>query len=327
MDPVTFVLGLLVVTGCLHVTTRVVADGIATVRAAKAGQWDLIDRDRARRAEARQGYVSAWGERRRRRHEQAGGDGGYRPGARDYLGDVYHGVWEDQLAKRRAKRAARPDYVFDPDAPRLRDRVDAAVTEKVQRVRVSRGWAVAKRVGRALVDPVGEPKPVAEPPAAEPTDVPSPDAVPQQTDSSTTDQPDPSEEPTMTAPTTTAAAQATEVNNNEDARRSFQQMADAAGEAQEALVMLETARAKMAAAAQGTADGMSAKSFDVGATSAASEAVDAIGLDTLAGWAEKIDAVRGAADKGLASLDKYRDAEAQVAEERIDPTVLASTSS
>lgn len=130
----------------------------------------------------------------------------------------------------------------------------------------------------------------------------------------------------MTAPTTTPAADATEVNTNEDARRNFAAMAGAATEAQEALVRLEAARARMAAAAQATQDGMGAKAFDTGATAAANDAVDAIGLDTLGGWAELIEAVKAAADKGIAGLDKYRDSEAQVAEERIDPTVLASTS-
>jgi hypothetical protein len=178
-------------------------------------------------------------------------------------------------------------------------------------------WTVGDDGERVPLAPTGDPQPTESEPATGPATEPA-----QQDPIDETNREEPMDE-TVTTP----AATATEVQTNEDARRNFQAMADAAAEAADALVALETARAKMAAASQATADGMSAKAFDAGATAAANEAVDAIGLDTLGGWAEKIDAVRGAADKGLAGLDKYRDAEAQVAEERIDPTTLAATSS
>ena len=348
MEPVSFVLGLLVLTGCFHVGARVVADSIATVRAAKAGQWDLIDRDRQRRATRGERWAAAWEKVRARRHRQAGGDGNYRPGFRAYASDVYHGFWEDQLAKRQADRAARPEYVSDPDRMKWRERVDAAVVAKANELRAA--WrrrqpgytppadaAVpepdsqptsepgAHEPGTWTVGDDGERVPLAPPADRQPTE-PPPESAAEPIQPNPADETN-QEEPMTETATTSAAAAATEVQTNEDARRNFQAMADAAAEAAEALVALEVARAKMAACAQGTADGLSAKAFDTGATGAANEAVDAIGLDTLGGWAEKIDAVRGAADKGLASLDKYRDAENQVASERIDPTTLASTSS
>jgi hypothetical protein len=351
MDPVTFVIGLLVLAGCFHVTVRVVADAIATARAAKAGQWDLIDRDRQRRASRTERWTAAWDAVRKRRHRQAGGSGEYRPGFGAYASDVYHGFWEDQLAKRQAKRAARPEYVPDPDRRPWHERFDAAVLAKVEQLRAAwrqrqQGAAaeppeqptetpaepVAHEPGTWTVDADGERVPLAPSEDSRPVEPePQPGTASEPADRNPTSEAtenEPKQEEPMTAPTTTpAAATATEVQTNEDARRNFEAMADAAAEAAEALVALEIARAKMAACAQGTADGMSAKAFDAGATSAANEAVDAIGLDTLGGWAEKIDAVRGAADKGRAQLEKYRDAEAQVAEERIDPTTLAATSS
>lgn len=431
MDPVSLVLGLLVVTGCLHVTARVVADSIATVRAAKADQWGVIDRDRDRRAARADRWAQAWKEVRARRHRAAGGDGDYRPGVKAYAGDVYHGFWEGQMAKRQAKRAARPEAWYDPDRKPWHVRFDEAVLDKVARARQRWGQYVPSG---PTTETVVEPASVsADPDLFEPgtwtvgddgertplgPNLPS--AIPQ--GSSTPDAPQvaPPEAPSaaarpadsyvqlrrqwadpdwdrlraeagvaldqadwaaaaalmdemkarfpeayaraglqtraangvfshrrlsdvhdeaarqtwaaapdtaltggnMTAPADTA----TEVQTNEDARRNFQIISDAASEAQEALVQLETARAKMAAAAHATSDGMSAKAFDGRATSAAGEAVDAIGLDTLAGWADKIDGAKGAADQGLSALNKYRDAESQVAEERIDPTVLAPTS-
>jgi hypothetical protein len=344
MEPVSFLLGLLVLTGCFSVGVRVTSDAIATARAAKAGQWDLIDRDRQRRASRGERWAAAWDAVRRRRHRQAGGSGDYRPGFGAYASDVYHGFWEDQLARRQAKRAARPEFVPDPDRRPWHERFDAAVLAKVERLREA--WR--QRQGSAT-EPPKPAEPPAEPPAGPAAHEPGTWTVgddgqrvplaaatdPQPTEPEPAPEPaqqDPidetsQEEPMDATDTTPAAATATEVQTNEDARRNFQAMADAAAEAADALVALETARAKMAAASQATADGMSAKAFDAGATAAANEAVDAIGLDTLGGWAEKIDAVRGAADKGLAGLDKYRDAEAQVAEERIDPTTLAATSS
>jgi hypothetical protein len=354
MEPVSFLLGLLVLTGCFSVGVRVTSDALATARAAKAGQWDLIDRDRQRRASRGERWAAAWDAVRARRHRQAGGTGEYRPGFGAYAADVYHGFWEDQLAKRQANRAARPGYEPDPNRRRWHERIDEAVIVKVNRLREAwrrrqPGYVPQHQVSRTSAKPVESSAAPVEPVAHDPGTwtvgddgerVPlAPTGDPQPTESGPAAQPaaepvqqDPidetnREEPMGETAATSAAATATEVQTNEDARRNFQAMADAAAEAADALAALEVARAKMIAASQATADGMSAKAFDAGATAAANDAADAIGLDTLGGWAEKIDAVRGAADKGLAGLDKYRDAEAQVAEERIDPTTLAATSS
>lgn len=121
--------------------------------------------------------------------------------------------------------------------------------------------------------------------------------------------------------------ESSEVNTNEEARRAFARMKDAAARGADALAALEEARAAIAASAQGLADGMSAKRFDQGATAAANEAVDAINLGTVAGWSEQLDTVQAAASKGLSDLDKYRDSEELVAAEQVDTSTLDSASS
>ncbi|MEV2239552.1 hypothetical protein [Micromonospora sp. NPDC049891] len=133
-----------------------VADAISTIKAAKAGEWGLIDKQRDRkdaRSKARRDALSkAWQNTRARRHKQAGGDGKYRPGMGAYLSDVYHGLWEDKLESRQAKRKARPPV--GPDGKRPTSRVDAAVERKVQQRRDQSG--MLGRAARALIDPVGE---------------------------------------------------------------------------------------------------------------------------------------------------------------------------
>jgi hypothetical protein len=164
-------LGLIFATSWVMVAPRVIADAIATNRMSKAGEFDLLDKERERRSDRAQRRAEAWAKLRAKRNRQAGGDGNYRPGLAAYLGDVYHGYWEDQLEKRQAKRAARPDYVYDPDAPRWHEKLDAAILAKVEGLRAKTG-----RIGRLLIDPVGE-KPTS--PASRPTqdtdDVPAPD--------------------------------------------------------------------------------------------------------------------------------------------------------
>ncbi|MEV1315404.1 hypothetical protein AB0J14_04885 [Micromonospora arborensis] len=118
-----------------------------------------------------------------------------------------------------------------------------------------------------------------------------------------------------------------EVSTNEDARQAFTALAAAAAEASDAVNMLEAAKAKMAAIAAGTVDGMTAKAFDATATAAAVEASDAINVGTLADWSEKIDSVTTVAEQGVRSLDKYLDSENIVIENNIDPTTMAATSS
>lgn len=155
MDPITaMLLGALILTGCAKVGLAATSDAITTARASKAGQWDWLSQDRERRAASRQAWAKAWAERRRRRHEAAGGDGEFRPGARQYAKDLYHGYWEDRLERRTAKRAARPEYVYDPDRPSLAQRFDGAVLAKVERLRKSRGWDITKQAARRLVDPI-----------------------------------------------------------------------------------------------------------------------------------------------------------------------------
>ncbi|WP_431728549.1 hypothetical protein [Verrucosispora sp. TAA-831] len=154
---IELMLGAMVVSLWAMTIPGVVADAVTTLRAAKAGEWGLIDKQRDRKdakSKARREAVSkAWQATRARRNKQAGGDGTYRPGLGAYLSDVYHGLWEDQLEKRHAKRNARDPYGPDGRRPTV-DRLDAAVERKVQARRQKTG--LAGRAWHALIDPVGE---------------------------------------------------------------------------------------------------------------------------------------------------------------------------
>ena len=361
---IELMLGALVVTGMLYTGAQAVGDFITTLRASKDGQWDMLEAQRLRRHER---YAKAWDAVRKARHKAAGGDGEYRPGFGAYLDDVYHGFWEDQLAKRKAKRDARPPY--DPTKSTRRERADKAVEGKVARLR-----AAAGRAARVLIEPVGEGRDRLEPVTSDPGSSRSDELEPCKRDDckgqivevahtgrfvcghlvNSSDPIDvrcnacgwlsshtpprscgncthtpsvpitPEKAPTSNEGVTMDAAEAVvvEVNNNEDARRAFAAMAAAAREAAEAIEALEIAKARLAAAANGTADGMSGKRFDSLATNAASEAADIINVGTLAEWSERIDAVLGAAERGLQSLDKYLDAEEIVAANNIDASTL-----
>lgn len=165
------IIGLIFATSWVMVAPRVIADAIATNRMSKAGEFDLLDKERERRDSRAQRRADAWAKLRAKRHRQAGGDGNYRPGFGAYLDDVYHGYWEDQLEKRQAKRAARPAYEYNPDAPKWHEKLDAAILAKVKGIRAKTG-----RVGRLLIDPVGEkPTSPVSRPAHNADDVPQPD--------------------------------------------------------------------------------------------------------------------------------------------------------
>lgn len=128
----------------------------------------------------------------------------------------------------------------------------------------------------------------------------------------------------MTAPTVA------EVHTNEALRQAAGDMKAGAAKLAEAASQAEAARAQMAAAAQAASDAVSATSFDGGATAAshaASDAAGAVSDTTISQWCEKSDAVAGAADQVLASLEKYRDSEDLVASERIDARVLEPSAS
>jgi hypothetical protein len=161
-------LGAMVMAAWTMVAPRALADVVATWRASKAGAWDVVDADRTRREarrDRRAGWAeriaAAWGERRRRRAEQAGTtDGTFRPGFRAYAADVYSGWWEDRLDHRRQRREVRPP--FDPTAPTWRERLDERIRAQVQRYRQRRGdtRSVEPFAGTAEPDPTApEPSP------------------------------------------------------------------------------------------------------------------------------------------------------------------------
>lgn len=93
--------------GCLAVVPRVLSDAVATMRASKAGKWDFIEKDRARRASRRDHWMDAWTLRRTARHEHVGGKGDPGPGFKRYAGLVMRGFWQDQERKHQARRDMR----------------------------------------------------------------------------------------------------------------------------------------------------------------------------------------------------------------------------
>jgi hypothetical protein len=133
--------------------------------------------------------------------------------------------------------------------------------------------------------------------------------------------------PTTTGGTMTTATAPVEIHVNEDARNAFSNVQAAADKLAEAARLAEEARAEIKANANAAQDGMGAKKFDAGATTAMADISDIVGDDTLSKWCEAADAIRGSADTGKQSLDKWLDSENLVASEGIDPSTLASTSS
>lgn len=354
-------LGLAVLVGAFKVGVKATSDGYATVKAAQSGQFDFIDADRQRRASQREKLAKAWAERRRRRHREAGGDGQFRPGARDYVGDLYHGFWEDRLKVRQEKRAARPEQLWDPARKPWHVRFDEAFMRAAAKARqawdgrqihqplrddptstvaVDEPDAAADdeagyEPGTWTVNDAGEQVPLtANPPAAEPrpsrADAPVSTATPLEYRDAARRPAEPTDDTTEgetpMAETMTADA-ATEVNNNEDVRRAFANLAQLAAQGKEAAEVLEGIRRKLAATAQATTDGMGARAFDRGATVASAEAAEAISAADLSTVHGALDAVEQSAVKGGGSLDKYRDAEVLVGSEQVDGKTLETAGS
>ncbi|MET8278308.1 hypothetical protein [Micromonospora sp. NPDC005174] len=174
---IEMMLGAMILALWVKVGAETAGDLVTTLRASKAGEWSLIDKQRDRKAaksqSRREAMSKAWQATRSARNRKAGGTGQYRPGMAAYLGDVYHGVWEDQLEKRKAKRAARPQVGPDGKRP-APSRMDRAVEGKVDAQRAKTGYTGRiKQAGRLLIDPVGEnrqssgvmPPPASPPPA------------------------------------------------------------------------------------------------------------------------------------------------------------------
>ncbi|MGA3562655.1 hypothetical protein [Melissospora conviva] len=155
------ILGALVVALWVKAIPAAVADAVTMMRASKAGEWGLISDNWKRRDARKEARRKAWQDVRANRSRKAGGDGTYRPGVGAYMSDVYHGLWEDQLEKRAAVRAARPPVGPDgrrPGQTSFADRLDERITTKVQGLREKTG-----RVGHLLLDPVEfGPRPVAD---------------------------------------------------------------------------------------------------------------------------------------------------------------------
>lgn len=332
-------------------------------KAAAAGEWGHLKGMR----ESRDAATAARADRRGKWAEriyddwQARDRGEKRPGFWAWLGEVWHGAWEDTLAQREARRAAREP--FDPATPTWRDRAFQWGKAKAE------GWKRKKVASESDVEPErpgcvdvvpDEPEPTANQgerwqqkclwqvdgygcgaPAAVgdiycPPHVAEADtrqasenrsASPRQADEkpSTAEHPDTSDDnggSEMTAPATVD-----EVATNEGARRALKQMQEGAAELGEAAAAAEAAKAKIQAAAQAAGDAMSAKAFDRGATDAVNNINDIVSNDNLSAMSAAADEIGAAASKGLNDLKKYQDSEDLVAEERVDPTTLAPTQS
>lgn len=249
-----------------------------------------------------------------------------RPGAKGYWRELWHDSWDDLTERHRRIRAAKKAG----EHPHV-----------VERLRNWWRWAVTPLGAKtATAEPAGDPAPQVEPVAA--TDLPpgtwTVDDDGEQVPLAPTDpqpepaaEPDPTPEPTdNSAPTGTAEEAPTmdpvaeEVTSNEELRRNFDRMRDAAARGRDALAVVEAARQEIAAAARASADGTAAKKFDEAATTAAHEVDEQVNLGTLSQWSEVFDNAHAAAATGKASLDKYRDAEDVVASNNVDASTLAT---
>jgi hypothetical protein len=149
---IELLIGCLIFSGVVMTTARAIGDAITTAKAAKAGEWDFLDKDRDRRANR---WSKAWEATRRRRHKEAGGSGAYQPGLGAYLGDVYHGWCQDLIDRRRSKREQRGPAVYDPDRKPWHERVDDAAFALGRRLRER--WL--RRGNKPAPAPAPEPDP------------------------------------------------------------------------------------------------------------------------------------------------------------------------
>lgn len=119
---------------------QAIADAYVARKAAKAGAWDFLNTEMARRSErdaARAGRRQQWAERIFNRSKAKADGDPKRAGLGTLAGDVYHGVCEDALAKRAARREARPP--FDPTRPTVTQKAVDLLKSKVRRQRDDRG--------------------------------------------------------------------------------------------------------------------------------------------------------------------------------------------
>lgn len=300
---IELVIGAMVVSGVLMTVPRAVADAIATHRAAKAGQWDVIDRQRERRADL---YREAFARTRRDRHKRIGGDGNYRPGARDYFADLYHDWWADRLEKRRAKRAARPAYQYNPDGSSKRARLTDAMRNKVDRLRESRGF-------QALIDPAGGPRRDPIRPEPDRSDAPAPHTTPApQPAPNTTPAPQPAphkekdpesddEENDMTTATG-------EVHDVETCANECNKLAYDLGTIDVSLDTIDTAVRSAAAAAELIEAWLTGKNFDSNTVAGMALVRDMLGPDKILALIDAVGAAKTGVQNTLDALAPYQEA-------------------
>lgn len=315
MDPVSLLLGLVVIVGVLTTASRSLVDTSSAAKAASAGQWATLEKIQGRRWGQR--FADAFEGRHKARHKQAGGnDGDFRPGAKAYFNDLYHAFWERRLEVAKAKRDAREPYVYDPSR---RGRYWRALVDKVNQLRA--------KVGRPPVDKVSErgtegskrqPVSLAKAGSAKAGRKGSPPAGRTAVLNE--------EKTSMPGSSAAIAVDTEEISTNAAMRRSLEAAEILGRELLDAVQGIEAARRRVVAAASTASDLINAARFDRTAVAAASSIADEVSTETLAEWAELADAVIEAARAGYQALDKYLDAESLVAENAVDASTLAASS-
>jgi len=132
---------------------------------------------------------------------------------------------------------------------------------------------------------------------------------------------DTSKESSMTAPTD-AAPGTEEVTTNAGLRRLFEANSTDARKLLDFVAQMEKDQQTIAEAADRVGTICAAVDFDKGAVTAVVHIVDRVEQLQLGPWAEIIDEVVEAADGGRTALEKYRDAEADVAAAGVDGATL-----
>lgn len=119
---------------------QAIADAYVARRAAKAGAWDFLNTELARRSQrdaARAARRQQWADRIFNRRQAGTGGEPKRAGLGTLAGDVYHGMCEDALTRRATRRVARPPH--STHRPTLRRKAVDLLKNKVRTQRDERG--------------------------------------------------------------------------------------------------------------------------------------------------------------------------------------------
>jgi hypothetical protein len=351
---IEMLIGALVLSAIVMKTPTIVADAIAMVKAANAGdwrtvngQWERRERRRMRRAAA----ARALARRRRERAELRGETGYFGYGARDYLTELAEDFWRDRADRHRDRIRQRGPATW-VDRPTLAER--ARDMARRIRGRTDDGWVPRRGTtdeqfmpdqdpaGPCQFDPweYARPDGSDEPQSGRPDQPemsaideqpepaePEPTEPDNQTPAQTTS--DQEEEPVTTATVNTAPAAGAvgDMQTNDDARRAAEAMTKTAAEAMEALSAYQAAKARLTALAKTSAEGMQASGHDRGATAAATEAADAISDGDIAEEFARLETVQASASQIVVDLAPYIDTEDYAASRGANAQTLSKSAS